>query len=155
MTVVNIIGSNLEDVWGPDVTSSSKKKKKSRKDREATCNTYTRSPAYYDDIMDVYWPTEEEPYNKSKYSRTQHPLSDTDAEERETEVHNVKVQQNFEKEHFTELKDYIERNKDKFGSLFDDKEKQYLDMAMYVFSGIALIFILEQFVSIGMVLGSR
>lgn len=155
MTVFNIIGSNLEDVWGQDYTNT-KKKKKSKRSSDAMCTKF-------DNIMDVYQPENEiynEQYNKSRYSRSQRHLSDTDAEDRETEEHDIVVgssnKYNLEdkNEKFSEFNEFL-KNKHHQMLPREDKEKQYLDMSMYIFSGIAMIFIMEQFISIGIAIGSN
>jgi hypothetical protein len=147
MTVTSIIGSSLDDVWG---TEFNKKKRKSKK----TSDPFCKIPSRYDDIMDVYYPNEEnyEKFDKTNYSRTMHPQEDTDAEERVTKDTHIKVKP--PKETFSELKSYFEKHKLKLVPK-DEKEKQYMDLALYIFSGIVLIFILEQFVNIGIVLGNR
>jgi hypothetical protein len=162
MTVVTVIGSSLEDVWGQDF---SKKKKRSRRNGEPSCDTYSKTPTQFDDIMDVYSYNDNEPYNKTKFSRTQKHLSDTDAEDRVLEDHIVSVDskdpytKSKTKEFFSDpesINEFLVKNRDKllqYHNLGDNKEKQYLDLSMYIFSGIALIFILEQFVSIGIALG--
>ena len=55
-------------------------------------------------------------------------------------------QQPQQNEHYTEPKHLMMLN--------DDREKRYLDLSMYVFSGVALIFILEQFIHLGLLLKS-
>jgi hypothetical protein len=169
MTVTPVIGSSLEDVWGQDFT---KKKKRSKRTGEPSCDTYSKTPTQFDDIMDVYSYNENEPYNKTKFSRTQKHLVDTDAEDRELEDHVVNVDSKDPTSYikgktkefynnYESINEFLVKNRDKLLqhhnsiSNINNKEKQYLDLSMYIFSGIALIFILEQFISIGIALGTK
>jgi hypothetical protein len=142
MTVINIQGSSLDEIWGvydspPTGSSSSAKKRKSKRNN---CKVWR-----LDDIVDTYnSQSPYELYERPKYSRTQFPLHETDGgdeprEEPEKEVH-VEPSTHSIKEHYTEL-----LNESK-------KEKLYIDLSLYVFSGVVLIFILEQFINIGMML---
>jgi hypothetical protein len=156
MTVTSVIGSSLEDVWGTDFSNSKKKKKSKRTTTDtSSCDVYTKNPTQFDDIMDVYSYTEDEPYNKIKYSRTQRHLSDTDAEDRDADDEHIIIANPNTNPNSNNKKQ--KEKKELFSELHKEeiKEKQYLDLSMYIFSGVALIFILEQFISIGIVLGSK
>jgi hypothetical protein len=152
MTVLKVVGSSLDDVWGQDVIK--KKKRPTKRNSDPLCDMYSDNPTRFDDIMNVYHPASNETYDKANYSRTQNHLLDTDADDRESDIRELTVGSEKTGKNTTEkfsqnsaLLDVIKRH--------GDKEKQYIDLAMYVFSGIALIFILEQFVSIGIALSNR
>lgn len=137
MTVINIQGSSLDEIWGVyDQPPNANGKK--RKQKRNNCKVWR-----LDDIVDTYqsqFPYES--YERPKYSRTQFPLPDTDGgdEPREEPEKHVEVPMTSIKEHYSELLN--EKN----------KEKLYIDLSLYVFSGVMLIFILEQFINIGMML---
>lgn len=160
MTVVNLTGCDLQDAWG-DSYSKPKKKKGSRNATDS-CDSSGKKPKNFDDIMNYYHPSIFGVYEKSRYSRTQEPLPDTDGEEREVEdrfvsigdtssdsyeivTKNEKHDPSGSKEHFTGYPKSLLL-------LQEEREKRYMDLAMYVFSGIALIFIMEQFINLGVAL---
>ena len=154
LTVTNITGSELSEVWGDAFT----KPKKKRGDN--VCQSLVKKPPPFDDIMnDFYHPSIQGTYEKSRDSRNQNALPGTDTdEEREEGDKFVEVGSSnatptptdatntAAKENFTEPKYLMMLN--------DDREKRYLDLSMYVFSGVALIFILEQFIHLGLLLKS-
>jgi hypothetical protein len=160
MTVISVFGSSLDEVWG-DVPGKQKSKKKSSK-RTPSDQLCERSPStQYDEIMDYYHPSLAGIYEKSRYSRTQHPLTETDAEERYDENKYISSSDpDVSKKLPPQAREYYVNAPTASimhvtGKLNEDREKQYLDLSMYIFSGIALIFILEQFVSIGMALANK
>ena len=152
MTVVKIVGSTLDEVWG-DSKVVKKKSAKRAKSLETDACDKIRGSAKFDDIMDIYHPNNYDWADKARYSRTYHPLQDTDGQDRDELQKYVDVSSEqskdsenkrnntISKEHFVDVR-----------NIEDNHEKLYLDMSLYVFSGIALIFILEQFISIGMAL---
>jgi hypothetical protein len=100
-----------------------------------------------DDIMNYFEKTPAA-YDKTPTSRTQKPLPETDAEPRGEEVV------------YTTKENVFPMPKDRkvFVEGFESqrsREQQYLDFALYVFSGIVLIFVMEQFVNIGIHLQKR
>ena len=137
MTVSKVVGSSLDEVWGTyDIAPSSSQKQKKKK----------QSMPKVDNIMDNY-------YDKTKWSRTQLPLDDTDDSDapRESIDKYIQLMNRSEeaREHYEQEKINTSSNN---GSTSDDREAMYLDLALYVFSGIILIFIMEQFINIGMAL---
>ncbi len=145
MTVSSINYAVLEEIWGEsfDNTTNIEKKKKKKKSMDPLCQVYAKKPSKFDDIMDTYNSSNHEVYDKVQYSRTHHPLPDTDADEREMDKYlGIKDKQMHS---LYQTKEGFESN-----DIFDKKEQLYLDFAMYIFSGIVLIFILEQFVQLGM-----
>ena len=177
MTVTTITGSELSEVWGDAFNKSKKRRGGGR--GGADCDSLVKKPPPFDDIMnDFYHPSIHGIYEKSRFARDQHALADTDADgPREDEDKFVSVgpspqrpeeeqrvapanayanrlqdaarrtqQQTQQYEHYTEPKHLM--------MLDDDREKRYLDLSMYVFSGVALIFILEQFIHLGLLLKS-
>lgn len=153
MTVISISGSSLDEVWGETTSKPKNKRKSTKQPSDPVCE---KKSSNYDDIMDYYHPSIHGIYEKSRYSRTQKKLTDTDADDRYDENVNVsgadedlsqKLPPKF-REHYSDI-NYQSPTTD------HEREKQYLDLSMYIFSGIALIFILEQFVSLGMALASK
>jgi hypothetical protein len=138
MTVSKVVGSSLDEVWGNyDVAPSSK-------------NSVPRPKKHkVDNIMDNY-------YEKSKWSRTQQPQSDADQsdgprDELDRYV-SLKNRSGENTEHYMEnprgdAAVLVEPTKEIRGDV--DRESMYLDLSLYVFSGIILIFIMEQFINIG------
>lgn len=141
MTVMRVVGSSLEEAWGEELPHSSPPSETTQKKKRSS-KSKTRG---LEDIMSF------ETYSKTPYSRTMKPLPETDAEERDDDEKSLQIPSTFKSsrahtnpnlsatEHFLETQ--------------QNREKQHLDLAMYVFSGVALIFILEQFIQIGKALG--
>jgi hypothetical protein len=129
MTVTSTSYSLLEEVWGEPFDKPIKKKKTVKFCDERQSKRVQK----FDDIMDTYYPNSSntyEEYNKSEFTRP------NTREPREVHVENYAEPSTSERT--VGIKS------------MEDKEKQYLDMGMYVFSGVALIFIMEQFIQIGM-----
>lgn len=150
MTVIGTSYSFLEEVWGehqPKVKKERKNKSKSRRVIPEDDGVDSK----YDDIMDTYG-SHYGHYDKSEFSRTLHPLPYTEASDREEDL-----------EGYTDKDDILEKDKEKLAKLIEmfdskhvvDKEKRYLDFGLYMFSGVALIFMMEQFLKIGITLGAR
>jgi len=146
MTVVNIVGSSLDEIWGSyDLQKS--KKKTNRKNREM-CKPKNDERGKRDEYDDIMGYSSYDWHDKARYSRTHHPLEDTDAEEREDVDKYITIPSSVDSPDAKIVKEHYSSGHT------DDRERIYLDLSMYVFSGIALIFILEQFVTIGMALKS-
>lgn len=136
-------GAPLEEVWGNDLETHPAKlnrRDKKKKQDGTLCDLYEATKKL-DDIMN-YFENTPETYDKNPTSRTQQKLPNTDAEPRgEAEVYPKKAEV------------YpLPKDQKVFVEGFDEqrsREKQYLDFALYVFSGIVLIFIMEQFINIG------
>jgi hypothetical protein len=144
MTVMNLTGSDLNEVWGNEYHSKNKKKRNAKKEEAEV-----KKPNDLDDIMDYYHPSIFGSYQKSRYSRTQQPLPETDAEEREDENKYINIRRN--EEHYVPTPETTISPKTLL-MLQEERERQYLDLGMYIFSGVALIFILEQFINLGVAL---
>jgi hypothetical protein len=145
MTVVNTNYSYLEEAW-PELDKPKKTKTKKREQKEAQCDSFAKSMAKFDDIMDVYaQPPNSEYYNKIPFSRTQDHLPETDAEDRES-VRHVQIPK-VPKE---VLDHYYEEPQIPKEIFVQSDDKIHLDFGMYLFSGVLLIFIMEQFVQIGL-----
>lgn len=135
MTVSKVVGSSLDEVWGNyDVAPSSK-------------NSVPRPKKHkVDNIMDNY-------YEKSKWSRTQQPQSDADQSDGLRDdldrYVSLKNRSGENTEHYVDTQDavFVQPKKEIRGDA--DRESMYLDLSLYVFSGIILIFIMEQFINIG------
>lgn len=144
MTVMKVVGSSLDEVWGmyDSAPSSSQKQKKKKQNMPKV-----------DNIMDNY-------YDKTKWSRTQLPLDETDSIDAPRESVDKYIQltnrsgHEVSREHY-ESEKYNENHTEKGNtvSMKDDQtESMYVDLALYTFSGIILIFIMEQFINIGIAL---
>ena len=147
-------GAPLEEVWGQDLETHPRrgaaKRDKPRPQKEnnsdALCDLALATKKL-DDIMNYFEKTPE-PFDKTPTSRTQKPLPETDAEPRGEEVVYATKENVFP----------MPKDRKVFVEGFDSqrsREKQYLDFALYVFSGIVLIFVMEQFVNIGIHLQKR
>lgn len=147
----------MEEVWGQDLETHPRRGGGSKRDRprpqresnsDALCDLASATKKL-DDIMN-YFENTPEPFDKTPTSRTQKALPETDAEPRGEEVvYASRAQENV----FPMPKD-----RKVFVEGFDSqrsREQQYLDFALYVFSGIVLIFVMEQFVNIGIHLQQR
>ena len=156
MTVMNLNPSDLSEAYGESFTKSSKKKKSKR----SGCDATRKKPAQFDDIIsDFYHPSLHGIYEKSRYSRNQHALPMTDSSDREEDDKYVNFD---EDDHDTSIKPQLENYQErtpvqnnlpsKLLSIHDEREKRYIDLSMYIFSGIALIFIMEQFINLGVAL---
>ena len=139
-------GASLEEVWGVNmdlplgsvvrpVTKSVQKKQ--RPTDEAACEIYA-SAKKLDDIMN-YVQSKSESYEKTPTSRSQNPLPETDGTNRgdAEKIVNKLIDLPSERKMIYE------------GFQNQNRERDYLDFALYVFSGVVLIFVLEQFIQIG------
>lgn len=140
MTVFSISGSSLDEVWG-DAFHKKQKKTKTPPSRKPFEDPFcTVDKKRIDDIMDSYTTDVFDSYDKSRFSRSQKPPDEEDNEEKR-----YPAEKNFT------IPSPLKPSGHVLVENFDEnREKMYLDLTMYVFSGIALIFILEQFITLGM-----
>lgn len=153
MTVTSTNYSLIEEAWADAFeqppSSMDRPHKKKKKVRDPLCESYAkRQPAKYDDIMDTYGGAQYEQYNKLKYSRghgNREPSMEMDVETYEEQ--NDMSEEEYHLRHMPvqARRKYMQRH-----AYLDDREKRYLDLGVYVFSGVALIFIMEQFIQIGL-----
>lgn len=137
-------GASLEEVWGVNmdlpigsVVRSVQPKSVPKKQR-STDDEICASAKRLDDIM-TYVQSKSESYEKTPTSRSQIPLPETHGTNRGDEEKIVK-----------DLVDLPSERKMIFeGFQNQNRERDYLDFALYVFSGVVLIFVLEQFIQIG------
>jgi hypothetical protein len=156
MAVGNLVGCDISEAYGD---SFDKKKKKSGKKTGGKCDSMKKNPVHVDDIMnDYYHPSIYGIYEKSRYSRNQHPLQDTDSEDRDADDdkyveigEGVKEPTKNSQEHYSDSA-ATKLSPKTLLMIHEEREKRYLDLSMYVFSGVALIFILEQFINLGVAL---
>ena len=150
MTVGNLVGCDITEAYGD--AFNKKKKKSGKKYNEDKRENTKKNPVNVDDIMnDYYHPSIYGVYEKSRYSRTQHPLPETDSEDRDADD-DIYVEIGTQ-ENYSEKVKNVDSSKTLL-MLQEQREKQYMDLSMYVFSGIALIFILEQFINLGVAMKS-
>ena len=144
-----LFGASLDEVWGNgDGTNLPPKKTKSsslRPNDDQDCSGILKNK-----ILDpIYKKEHEAPYNKNESSRVQLPQDDTDGGlDRDNKLVVIPTQpKELPKERKLDYKEHFTNT--------SDREKQYLDLALYVFSGIVLIFVMEQFIQIGINLRSN
>lgn len=162
MTVINTSYSSIEEAWADSYLSPSlqKKPKKKRQPPQADpiCDLYNSRDLAYDDTDIVSYANKF--YEKSQY---QHPMM----EQREmpktihidaSEPDEVPVSAPYQEEEMpTRPRERVYYDT-KEG--YDDEEHyetksnnmDYFDIILYIISGILLIFMMEQFVRIGMLL---
>jgi hypothetical protein len=152
-------GASLEEVWGINMdlphgaaaTSVPKQKKSqtladvpasnSAKVSNTKCELYANAKKL-DDIMN-YIQDRSEPYEKAPTSRNQQPLPETDGADR-GEGEKIATAASV-----VELPPERKMIYEGFQYQQQRREREYLDFALYVFSGVVLIFVLEQFIQIG------
>jgi hypothetical protein len=135
-------GASLEEVWGVnmDLPLGSVTKPAAKKQRptdDEACQIYA-SAKKIDDIIN-YVQSKGESYEKTPTSRSQMPLPETDGADR--------GQGEIIAKNIVDLP--AERRMIFEGFQNQNRERDYLDFALYVFSGVVLIFVLEQFIQIG------
>lgn len=132
-------GAPLEEVWGDSmVTELPRQPKKSTKKQTDVCELYAQSKKL-DDIMD-YFEKKGEAYDKVPTSRTQETLPETDGTDRGESVVSARSSIDLPEERRLVYEGFEQHQR---------RERDYLDFALYVFSGIVLIFVMEQFIQIG------
>ncbi len=143
-------GAPLEEVWGVNMDlPQGASVQKTRKTTKPTskCDLYADAKKL-DDIMN-YFQEKNESYEKSPTSRNQKALPETDGADRAegekiaTTASTVDLPP--ERKMIYEGFEYQQQR----------RERDYLDFALYVFSGVVLIFVLEQFIQIGINLQKR
>jgi hypothetical protein len=158
MTVTSTNYSSLEEVWGD--TFSQKKKEKKKKVVDPICelyemgnnNGYTENDLvnYANSYYDRH--DKHDKYDKNLYQR---PVNDTYTRERPVKRVNVQTRGDIEEE-----KEFVDTDMtpriSPMTHTFDEEEYApkfaFIDLLLYIVSGIILIFVMEQFVKIGLLL---
>lgn len=135
-------GASLEEVWGVNMdlplgSVVGSVTKKQRPTDDAACEIYA-SAKKIDDIIN-YVQSKGENYKKTPTSRSQMPLPETDGADRGEGEKIAKSIVDLPAERRMIYEGFQNQNRD----------RDYLDFALYVFSGVVLIFVLEQFIQIG------
>ena len=149
MTVVKIQGSSLEEVYGTDVFSKPKRKKQGKRGdttRDSTIHP-NQHPNGIDDIFDYY----ESSNNEFEQTQSLQELQGTHPEYQRLSTHMPAVEADV-LEHYS-VQSNPRTHKDMLHKE-EERENRYIDLGLYLFSGVFLIFIMEQFVNIGMALKS-
>lgn len=155
MTVTSTNYSSLEEVWGE--TFSQKKKEKRKKVVDPICELYEmgNNNGYTENDLVSYANSYFDRHDKNVYQR---PVNDTYTRERP--VKHVSVRSNGDIEDEKEFVDTIDttpRMSHPSHTVNYDEEDYtpkfaFIDLLLYIVSGIILIFVMEQFVKIGMLL---
>jgi hypothetical protein len=166
MTVTSTNYSSLEEVWGD--TFSQKKKEKRKKVVDPICELYEmgNNNGYTENDLVNYANSYFDRHDKNVYQR---PVNDTYTRERP--VKHVSVRSNGDIEDDKEFVDTDHSistplprtshpsshpNSQPNHMNYDDEEYApkfaFIDLLLYIVSGIILIFVMEQFVKIGMLL---
>lgn len=182
MTVRSANYSSLDEVWGESFNSSSNKPKKEKRKKvvDPICDLYQmgNNTGYNDNDLVSYANNYFEKYDKTPYNRTMNghvQIKDTDEDDvlpkREKPVRQVSFSDDREMYDVSDADDVpiVSEPKVKqspkeqfFSSKYyhdDDDEPNntstnfaFIDLLLYVISGIILIFVMEQFVKIGLLL---
>lgn len=162
MTVTSTNYSSLEEVWGE--TFSVKKKEKRKKVVDPICELYEmgNNNGYTENDLVSYANSYFDRHDKNVYQR---PVNDTYTRERP--VKNISVRSNGDVEDEKEFIDTIPpqspqspqsppRIPHPIHTNYDEEDYTpkfaFIDLLLYIVSGIILIFVMEQFVKIGMLL---
>ena len=155
--------ATLEEAWGQPFIQSpaaanKKPKKKSKTKFEPICAL--TNPAELEDVMEEYYYSEE-PYDKNAFSRTQLPQEDTEAPVREpaqsVKISNVEIDGSSavaSKETKTQTASPVPKVATTQSPNAMPDTNQVMEMIIYISSGILLIFMMEQFIQLGVQLKS-
>lgn len=154
MTVTSTNYSSLEEVWGE--TFSQKKKEKRKKVVDPICELYEmgNNNGYTENDLVSYANSYFDRHDKNVYQR---PVNDTYTRERPVKHVNVRSNGDIEDEkEFADNTPPPTRISNPSHMHYDEEEYApkfaFIDLLLYIVSGIILIFVMEQFVKIGMLL---
>jgi hypothetical protein len=176
MTVHSTNYSTLEEVWGESFSSSQKsKKEKKKKVADPICQLYEmgNNSGYTENDIVSYANDYFEKYDKTKHQKTmnegegvmprarpsQHVIVsdkknvyDTSVDDDETE--DIMHEESKEKPRRSFKKNNIHTNISHHEEDTDESKPSFafIDLLLYIVSGIILIFVMEQFVKIGLLL---
>lgn len=152
----------IEDAWGgvfstpaaPPAASrkGTKANRKAKRTPQGSCHLYER-PAPVDDIFSRY-----EPFDKTKWSRTQAPLMDTNGVPRREQDAHVDIYPDRDEYDITEepapqTRPPAEESPIGGGAaaaLPPTQTQTLIEFATFVFAGLLLIVILEQMIQVGL-----
>lgn len=138
-------GAALEDVWGDSmVMELPQQPRKNDKKQSDVCEIYAQSKKL-DDIMN-YFEKKGDVYDKVPTSRTQETLPETEGTDRGDSVVTSRKAIDLPEERRMVYEGFEQHQR---------RERDYIDFALYVFSGVVLIFVMEQFIQIGINLQRR
>lgn len=177
MTVTSTNYSSLDEVWGESFNGSSRpKKEKKKKVHDPICELYEmgNNNGYSENDLVSYANNYFEKYDKSKYQKSMNddnsvlprekPMRHVDisADKRNYDVsdEDEEVQRPITPQKYAMKKEYVHNTPRtmKQQHTFDDEEESqntgfaFIDLLLYIVSGIILIFVMEQFVKIGLLL---
>lgn len=173
MTVTNTSYSSLEEVWGESFGPSNKsKKEKKKKVVDPICELYEmgNNNGYTENDLVSFANSYYDKRKSDEYNRTMNDSDDVIPRERD--IRNVAVYKNKNMYDVTDHDDVdytrhepvhtnpkrLEKNNHAYNSFEDDDENEhrngfaFIDLLLYIVSGIILIFVMEQFVKIGLLL---
>jgi hypothetical protein len=179
MTVLSTNYSTLEEVWGESFSSTQKGKKDKKKDKKAVdpiCQLYEmgNNSGYTENDIVSYANTYFDKYDKTKHQRTMN--DDEGVLPRERPTRHVVINEN--KNAYDTSDDLDEplheiqetrrelprrelprgHKKESSSNYYDEDLEEskpsfaFIDLLLYIVSGIILIFVMEQFVKIGLLL---
>lgn len=157
MTVTSTNYSSLEEVWG-ETFSHNKKKEKRKKVVDPICELYEmgNNNGYTENDLVSYANSYFDRHDKNLYQR---PVNDTYTRERP--VKHVSVRSNGDIDDEKEFSDSTPPSPPRMSNPthtmnYDEDDFTpkfaFIDLLLYIVSGIILIFVMEQFVKIGMLL---
>lgn len=148
MTVVKIQGSNLDEVYGTDAFSKPKRRKHIKRTNVSHDPSFERThqqPTGIDDIFDYYDGSSHDQEISSSPTSPSSPRSRQTPSPRPT---HTQIADDVVEHYATHVQ---KPHKDLLHAA-EERENRYIDLGLYLLSGVFLIFILEQFVNIGMAL---
>jgi hypothetical protein len=144
--------ATLDEAWGqphvqsPAAANKKPKKNKTKSKLEPICAL--SNPTELEDVMEEYYYAGGAPYDKNPYSRTQRALDDTDAPAREVAPQNVEIVEPEPEPEREPQKTKTAPQTTTAKTQMPDTS-QVMEMIIYVSSGILLIFMMEQFIQLG------
>lgn len=149
MTVINTSYSSIEEAWADSYLSPSLQKKPKKKRQDPICDLYNARDSAYDDTDIIAYANKF--YDKSQFQK---PMN-REPPRKEITV-GVEEPPSEEYEELPPPHAHPETRLYNAREDYENYEKtpnlDYFDIALYVISGIILIFMMEQFVKIGMLL---
>lgn len=165
MTVFNTGYSTLEEAWADNYLSPQLQQKKSKKKRsDPICDLYNMgNPHYPENDMISFANKYYEQYEKAKYQKPMMLEREPAPIQMPSDNHSRQVQVQEERDEFPEADYALEREmaaarppqRPRYTEAFSDPVHQvnqtflFYDIVLYIISGVLLIFMMEQFVRLG------
>lgn len=174
MTVTSTNYSSIEEVWGDTFNASQKKREKKKKVIDPICELYEmgNNSGYSENDLITYANEYYEKYDKSKYQKNINDDHRSPSEYRERPERKVVIKEDKNVYDVTEKDDapyyytsrqtkpIVEKRTENVKPKFVNEDYEeangnsfaVIDLILYIISGIILIFVMEQFVKIGLLL---